>query len=188
LKQRRDQIIAQLTIYLDTLKTLLLEFLSKSQRANNLLFALHDYIQKVIKRKLKSCMTRHQIEEIALIIERIEDRLEKLNRARNEYQNANRVVKQINNTRQIDVVRDESRVTNLALAMHTRARYSSVRDKSQEYVNSDRRTETSYSRRARDDDAFSNRARTQVSCYSCDKSRHIRSNCLNNSSKKDSSS
>jgi hypothetical protein len=93
LKQRRDQIVAQLAIYLDTLKVLLLELLSKSQRANNLLFALHDYIQKVIKRKLKSCVTRRQIEEIALIIERIEDRLEELSRARNEYQNASRAVK-----------------------------------------------------------------------------------------------
>jgi predicted nucleic acid-binding protein len=97
---------------------------------NNLFFALHDYIQKVIKRKLKSCVTQCQIEEIAFIIERIEDRLEKLNRARNEYQNASRAIKQINNTRQINVVRDESRVTNLALAMHMRVRYSSVRDKS----------------------------------------------------------
>jgi hypothetical protein len=86
-------------IYLDTLKALLLELLSKSQQANNLFFALHDYIQKVIKRKLKSCMTRRQIEEIALIIERIEDRLKELSRARNEYQNASRAVKQINNTR-----------------------------------------------------------------------------------------
>jgi hypothetical protein len=105
-------------------------------------------------------VTRRQIEEIALIIERIEDRLEKLSRVRNEYQNASRAVKQINNTRQIDVVRDKSRVTNLALTMHTRARYSSVRDKSQEYVNSDRHTKTSYSHRARDDNALSNRART----------------------------
>jgi predicted nucleic acid-binding protein len=142
------------------LKALLLELLSKSQRANNLFFVLHDYIQKVIKRKLKSCVTRRQIEEIALIIERIEDRLEELSRARNEYQNANQAVKQIDSTRQIDVIRDESRVTNLALAMHTRARYSFVRDKSQEYVNSDRRIKMSYSRRSRDDDAFLNRSRT----------------------------
>jgi hypothetical protein len=89
LKQHRDQIVAQLAIYFDTLKALLFEFLSKSQRANNLFFALHDDIQKVIKCKLKLCVTRRSIEEIALIIERIEDHLKKLSCARNEYQNAN---------------------------------------------------------------------------------------------------
>ena len=58
LKQRSRQIVAQLATYLDILKTLLSESLPESQRVNNLFFALHDYIQRVIKRKQKSCVTR----------------------------------------------------------------------------------------------------------------------------------
>ena len=165
------------------MKILLSESLSESQRVNNLLFALHDYIQRVIKRKQKSCVTRQQIEDVALIIKRVENKSENLNRARNDARKTIQAASHLHSDH-IEAIQSPRRAFLNDPSHSARARYSSVREKPQEYVNHERQFVSSDRRRAREDVALSTRSRDSVTCYACEKQKHIRLNCSNNQTRK----
>lgn len=72
-KQRPKQTVSQLVAHIDSLEDQLSAVPPGFVRVNQLVFSLHPYIQTATVRKREPCNTRLEVEEAALLIERIED-------------------------------------------------------------------------------------------------------------------
>ena len=72
LKQRSEQTIFQLIVYLKAFEWQWFEILSNSVRVNSLIQALHDYIKKKLGRKKIDMFNRKTVKKVAMIIENIE--------------------------------------------------------------------------------------------------------------------